>query len=137
MKLRHYVAATSLLFALIPCHAQSDPWASVGKGLRQSSKPISCTVMKLDKARAVPILHLLCPAKQVFAPLRVYMQVSWNELKEVPQSVDELALPSVVNMRSNHSEIDVQMDVDQDGKHSRQWFAFTNLVGLGLVQEKP
>ena len=143
MKFRNLAAASPVLFALATCAAQSgsapaphDPWASV-PDYRSVANPLSCSVVKLDKDNNMPVLHLICPARQIFAPLRVYMQLSWNELKEMPQQFDDGPLPQIVKLRSNHSEVDVQMNVDENGTRRQRWVAFTNLVGLGLVQEKP
>jgi hypothetical protein len=45
----------------------------------------SCAVVKYDSTLARPILHLLYPGPDVFAPLRVHLTLTWKNVSEIPR----------------------------------------------------
>jgi len=99
---------------------------------------ISCAVVKYDMDEFMPILHLLCPGPQVFAPLRVHLTLTWKTPDEVPESMQNMlvdaASNSTVRFKSRPGESRVELTLrDAEEKQSlKEWVKFTK-VNVGLV----
>src|SRR5258707_1206967 len=72
-------AAPALIF---PSHPVPGKWEV--QDFKGTNASISCAIMKYDLTTSFPILHLLCPGPQIFAPLRVHLTLSFADAKEIP-----------------------------------------------------
>lgn len=99
---------------------------------------ISCAVVKYDLDELMPILHLLCPGPQVFAPLRVHLTLTWKAPSEVPESMQNMlvdaASNSMVRFKSKPGESRVELTLHdaEETQSLKEWVKFTK-VNVGLV----
>lgn len=97
---------------------------------------ISCSVVQYDTSQPKPILHLLCPGPQIFAPLRVHLALTWKEATEVPVMMKNMLvdLNSLVKFKSKpgDSKAELTLHNPQDTESLKRWVSFTR-VNVGLV----
>lgn len=105
---------------------------------KPSDASISCAVVKYEWDDVMPILHLLCPGPQVFAPLRVHLTLTWKNEAEVPETIKTMRVESdrnsVVQFKSQPGESRVELtlyDVEET-QSLKEWVKFTK-VKVGLV----
>jgi hypothetical protein len=105
---------------------------------KPSDASISCSVVKYEWDDVMPILHLLCPGPQVFAPLRVHLTLTWKNESEVPQSIKTMRVESernsLVQFKSQIGESRVELTLcDAEATQTlKEWVKFTK-VKVGLV----
>ena len=99
---------------------------------------ITCSVVKYEMDELMPVLHLLCPGPQVFAPLRVHLTLTWKSPGEVPQGMQYMlvdrASNSTVKFKSKPGESRVELTLHDanDTKSLKEWVKFTK-INVGLV----
>ena len=98
---------------------------------------VSCSVVKYDATVPLPILHLLCPGKDVYAPLRVHLTLSWKDVAQIPAEMRNMVVDmnSVVKFKSSKegdSKAELTLQDPHVARLSRQWITFTQ-VNVGLV----
>lgn len=99
---------------------------------------ISCAVVKYDPAQLMPVLHLLCPGPDVFAPLRVHLTLTWKDVSEVPDSMRNIlvdaASNSLVRFQSKPGESRVELNLHhaEETQSFKEWVNFTK-INVGLV----
>ena len=100
---------------------------------------IECAVQEWNPAGPKPVLKLLCPPAAVFAPLRVYLHLSWMKPEEVPADVSRIiARPrGLTKIRTNKSAVMVWLDVaGEAGRPSQaRWVGFTGVVDVALIKD--
>jgi hypothetical protein len=105
---------------------------------KPSDASISCSVVKYEWDDVMPVLHLLCPGPQVFAPLRVHLTLTWKNESEVPDTIKTMRVDSdrnsMVQFKSQPGESRVELTLnDPDQTQSlKEWVKFTK-VKVGLV----
>jgi len=122
-----------------PTHPVHGTW--VNEDFKTSDASVSCSVVKYDNSQPKPILHLLCPGPQVFAPLRVHLSLTWKEVSEIPARLRNMLIStnSLVNFKSKpgDSRAEITMQDPQAGGSSKEWVHFTSVaVALVLPNEK-
>jgi len=99
---------------------------------------ITCSVVKYEWNDVMPIVHLLCPGPQVFAPLRVHLTLTWKNESEVPEAIKTMRVEtdrnSVVQFKSQPGESRVELTLcdAEETQTLKEWVKFTK-VKVGLV----
>ncbi|HEX7289268.1 MAG TPA: hypothetical protein VF532_23995 [Candidatus Angelobacter sp.] len=115
---------------------ESNTWKV--EDFKPSDAAISCSVVKYEWDDVMPVLHLLCPGPQVFAPLRVHLTLTWKNENEVPDTIKTMRVDSdrnsMVQFKSQPGESRVELTLnDPDQTQSlKEWIKFTK-VKVGLV----
>jgi hypothetical protein len=97
---------------------------------------IKCSVLEWNTGLPKPILTLVCPPEEVFAPLRVYFKLSWATPEDVPS--DYLAIVATprgqMKFHWTRDELHVLLPIKREGREKRQvkWVVFTEVVGFYL-----
>ena len=104
---------------------------------RVSDATVNCSVVKYESALARPMLHLICPEQQVFAPLRVHLMLTWRQLTEIPPAMRSMLVDTsrVVRFKSPEpgiSSVELTFQDPKDSRSVKQWITF-NDVNVGLV----
>lgn len=98
---------------------------------------ISCSVVEWKNDAATPTLALICPPQNVFAPLHVYLKLSWLKPEDVPLSAREITAASntLTKLRTNKSTAWVWLGTRerQGVAPHRTWVAFNGLVDMALL----
>ncbi len=100
---------------------------------------IQCSVADWKNTAPKPVLTLLCPPQEVFAPLRVYLKLSWLKPEDVPgNSANILAPPKTpTKLRTNKGGALVWLNFDPAAKEKpqAQWVQFNGVVDVALLAE--
>lgn len=103
---------------------------------KASDSSVSCAVIKFDSALAMPILHLLCPGPEVFAPLRVHLMLTWKNAFEIPNDVRRMLVDTSRSVKFKSKPGDSQAELTfhdpQATNSKKEWITFTE-VNVGLV----
>jgi hypothetical protein len=104
---------------------------------RTTDASISCSVAKYDSTRSRPILHLICPQREVFAPLRVHLTLSWKDVAQIPLSMRTMLVETdrVVRFKSTRigeSSAELTLQAPNASRSVKEWIKFTD-VNVGLV----
>ena len=129
-------AQEDLAAANTPPPAPSNPKWKL-EDFRVSDATVNCSVVKYESTQVRPVLHLICPEQQVFAPLRVHLMLSWRDLTEIPQAMRSMLVDTsrVVRFKSPNpgiSSVELTFQDPNDSRHVKQWITF-NDVNVGLV----
>jgi hypothetical protein len=89
----------------------------------------------------MPILHLLCPGPEIFAPLRVHLTLSFADVKEIPQDLHNMLvdLSHAAKFRAKHgeSQAELSLHAKEDPQVQTKWVKFTKVnIGIVLPEEK-
>src|SRR5689334_4054735 len=97
---------------------------------------VSCGVVKYEIADSKPTLHLLCPAAEIYAPLRVHLALSWADIKDVPEALKGMLVDtaSAVKFKSTPGDARAELALhrSQESLLHREWIHFTK-VNVALV----
>ena len=98
---------------------------------------VSCSVVQWKGDPVTPTLAVICPPQNVFAPLHVYLKLSWLKPEDVPLSARGIAAPekTLIKIRTNKSIAWVWLEVrERQGTipHST-WVAFNGVVDIALL----
>jgi hypothetical protein len=135
-----------------PACAPGQELAKAGKGdllppmtgesltITPTDKPdVTCSVVEWDGASSKPALTVLCPPPEVFAPLHVYLKLSWLKPEEVPAHAGTIHAPAktLTKLRTNKSAVWVWLAVEEkhDAPVRGKWVAFTGLVDVALLSD--
>jgi hypothetical protein len=104
---------------------------------RTTDASVSCSVAKYDSTAARPILHLICPERDVFAPLRVHLTLSWKDVAQIPLSMRSMLVDTnrAVRFKSRgigDSSAEITLQDPNAPRSIKQWIKFTD-VNVGLV----
>ena len=140
-----------LAFPLVSALAQrvSQPSSEgnllpAGTGEAVTVKPtdlpdIQCSVVDWNKAPPKPALTLLCPPEEVFAPLRVYIKLSWLKPKDVPDNASHILAPpkTQTKLRTSKKAASVWLKVSGNAEEQPQakWVSFNSLVDVALLTQ--
>ena len=103
-----------------------------------SDKPdVSCSVVEWNGATAKPTLTVLCPPEEVFAPLHVYLKVSWLKAEQVPAYTRAIRAPArtPTKLRTNKTAVWIRLGVQekQDAPPRKKWVPFSGVVDVPLL----
>ena len=100
---------------------------------------IGCEVLKWNDQPPAPRLAILCPPHNIFAPLHVYLKLSWLKPEDMPSCSHEItaAARSPTKIRTNQSATWVWLDVrDKQGVASHKaWVAFNAVEDFALLSQ--
>ncbi len=102
---------------------------------------IDCSIREWNAAPPKPLLTLLCPPEAVFAPLRVYLRLSWMKPEDVPTDVGRIIVQPTgwTKIRTNRTAVMVRLDVAREtGQNPRPtWVSFNGVVDVALIKDSP
>ncbi len=102
---------------------------------------VSCSVVRWKDDPATPTLAVICPPQNVFAPLHVYLKLSWLRPEDVPVSARRIAAreKSLIKIRTNRAIAWVWVGVrEKEGAIPRStWVAFNGVVDMALLTLSP
>jgi hypothetical protein len=114
--------------------------ATTGEALTvtPSDKPdVSCSVVEWSAEPAKPTLTVLCPPEEVFAPLHIYLKVSWLKADDVPAYARMIRAPArtPTKLRTNKTAVWMWLGVQekQDAPPRKKWVAFSGVVDVALL----
>ncbi len=101
---------------------------------------IKCAVVRWEfPASGTPRLTILCPPAEIFAPLRIYVQLGWKTAAGVPDECLRIIAPSgtMTKMRTSLAGVAVWLKVgpESEGTPRTKWVSFDMLVGVALQQD--
>src|SRR5438270_9800790 len=122
-----------------PAHPVPGKWEV--EDFKSTNSSISCAVTKYDVTSSFPILHLLCPGPQIFAPLRVHLTLTFSDIKEIPKDMRNMLVDFNRAVRFKSKPGDSQAELTLRGKEDTQtltkWVKFTKVnVGIVLPENK-
>lgn len=125
-----------------PSHSQQEGSLSfqpVAAFQKNPKRPLNCAVVRWNKGPEKPVLTLICPPEEVFAPLRVVFGLSWSQPTDIPPQVGNVTLSpgDLVRFRLDSKDAHVLVPVRRavDRQTERGWLRFTAVVQVGLVTE--
>jgi hypothetical protein len=124
---------------MFPSHPVPGKWEV--QDFKSTNNSISCAVMKYDVTTSFPILHLLCPGPQIFAPLRVHLTLSFADIKEIPKDMNNMLVDfsHAVRFKSKpgESQAELTLHAKEDAQTQTKWVKFTKVnVGIVLPEKK-
>jgi hypothetical protein len=100
---------------------------------------IDCSIQEWNSTSPLPVLTLLCPPKAEFAPLRVYLKLSWLKLDDVPAQIGKIIVghKGATKIRANRNEVQVLLNVvgNKGEDSTSKWVGFNGVVDLALVKD--
>jgi len=100
---------------------------------------IDCSIQEWNGTRPKPYLKLLCPPEGVYAPVRVYLELSWMKPEDIAKDVDKIVTQpkQLTKIRSSKSVMMVRMEVSQGkDQHPRvKWVDFNGVMDLALITD--
>jgi hypothetical protein len=109
---------------------------------KPGSGSVSCGVVKYEVTDLKPTVHLLCPAQEIYAPIRVHLTLTWKSIEEVPSVLRTMYvdLTQVVKFRSAPGQdpsAELTLEEAQKTHPQKQWIHFSKVnVALVLPAEK-
>lgn len=98
---------------------------------------VGCSVVEWNGAPAKPTLTVLCPPEEVFAPLHVYLKVSWLKAEDVPAYTRAIRAPvrTPTKLRTNKTAVWIWLAVQEkeDAPPRKKWVPFSGVVDLALL----
>lgn len=97
---------------------------------------VSCSVVEWKDDPAIPALAVICPPQDTFAPLHVYLRLSWLKPEDVPSSARGIAAPAntLIKIRTKESTAWIWVGVrDKHGASHRKWVAFKGVLDMALL----
>ena len=100
---------------------------------------IDCSIQEWNPARPKPYLKLLCPSEAAYAPVRVYLKLSWMKPDDVAKDIEKIITrpKQSTSMRANKSAVMVRMEFSEGkGQHSQvKWVAFNGVMDVALITD--
>lgn len=98
---------------------------------------INCSILDWKGDLPKPTLAVLCPPQDTFAPVYLYLKLSWLKSEDVSSSVRGITAPvkTVVKMRTTKSAAWVWLGVKEkvDASPRRTWVAFNAVADIALL----
>ena len=102
---------------------------------------ITCSVEEWHSGLPQPFLKLICPPKTEFAPLRVYLKLSWMTPANVPPNLEKITSPAggLTKIRTNREAVSVLLQVtgEPDRAPKKSWVRFNGVADLALIKDRP
>ncbi len=100
---------------------------------------VDCSIQEWNTRSREPQITLLCPPVNVFAPIRVYLKLSWLKPEDVPEDVGRIvALPNTsTRIRTNKKAVSVRLNVAGEPAKGQpaKWVDFTGVVDVALITD--
>lgn len=121
--------------AALPAIPSNGKWGI--EDFESTEASVNCSLVKYDSALDRPILHLVCPERGVFAPLRVHLTLSWKDASQIPPAMRSMLVDTsrVVRFKSpsvGNSSAELTFQDINEARSVKQWVTFTQ-VNVGLV----
>jgi hypothetical protein len=100
---------------------------------------VVCTVVDWNPQAAKPALGLLCPPQEVFAPLRVYIKLSWLKPEDIPHNPFGIqATPKTqTKLRTSKNAAQVWLKVYEPNSREIKpgWVSFNGVMDVALLAD--
>jgi hypothetical protein len=99
---------------------------------------IDCSIQEWNATGPKPYLKLLCPPEAVYAPVRVYLKLSWMKAEDVVKDIDRIIArrKQLTRIRSNQNVVMVRMEVSQGKDHPQvKWVDFNGVMDVALITD--
>ena len=153
IELRHLLGCLVLLFMILALLASDGRGQEIGTRTEANLLPpttgdaltvtpnnmpdVSCSVLQWNGDPPKPTLTIVCPPEGTFAPLHVFLRLSWLKSEDVPLSVRSIAVPAktLTRIHTNRSATWVWLEVLErdDTPARRTWVAFNGVVDVALL----
>jgi hypothetical protein len=116
--------------------ADKGRWpAPVARVSGDRTHDLKCAVVEWNDGPHKPSLIVVCPPEEVFAPLRLYLRLSWKRDEDVPRDFQNLiAQPNTqtkINWtRQGDYRVLLKTERKSDGSGRPAWVDFNDLTGL-------
>lgn len=97
---------------------------------------VNCTVVTFDKTVPEPVLTLLCPPQSIFAPIRVYLKMSWKDSGNVPDVYQDVAVQNNTStkLRTSKASALVWLKTKKSNEDFQyEWVPFNGVVDFALI----
>ena len=98
---------------------------------------VSCSIVEWKDDQPKPTLAVVCPPQETFAPLHVYLKLSWLKAEDVPLCVRKISAPAktLIKIRTDRSTAWVWLGVREkpDAAPRQTWIGFNAVVDLALL----
>jgi hypothetical protein len=102
------------------------------------SPDIECSIQEWKSTAEKPYLKLLCPPENAYAPVRVYLKLSWLKMEDVAKDLNKIVIrpKQSTRIRSNQTGVLVRMEISSpDGRPQMKWVEFNGVVDLALLTD--
>ena len=97
-------------------------------------RPVDCSIVQWLNTATVPVLKMSCPPEQVFAPVHVYLEFSWETCNETPaDSQNYVAFPKTPS-RVLSSDRGILVWLRKLDGHA-EWVRFTAIKRIALLTD--
>jgi hypothetical protein len=97
---------------------------------------VECTVVQWSETPK-PVLTLLCPPKEVFAPLHIVIKLSWLKPEDAPVKPSAISVVpgTLTKLHTSKTVATVWLSIKQEGKDQAQarWVSFNGVVDVALL----
>lgn len=97
---------------------------------------VDCTVVQWSETPK-PVLTLLCPPQEVFAPLRILIKLSWLKPEDAPVKPSSISVVpgTLTKLHTNKTVAMVWLNIEVEGKNQPQakWVNFNGVVDVALL----
>jgi len=98
---------------------------------------INCSILDWKDDSLKPTLAVLCPPQDTFAPVYLFLKLSWLKSEDVPSSVRSITAQAktVTRIRTTRSAVWVWLGVKEkpDVAPHATWVAFTAVADIALL----
>jgi hypothetical protein len=98
---------------------------------------INCSILDWKDDSPKPTLAVLCPPQDTFAPVYLFLKLSWLKSEDVPSTVRNItaAAKTVIKIRTTKSAAWVWLGVKEkaDASPRRTWVAFNAVADIALL----
>ena len=97
-------------------------------------RPVDCSIVQWTNTPTVPVLKMSCPPEQVFAPVHVYLEFSWETTDQTPaDSQSYVAIPKTPSrvLASDRGILVWLRKLDGHG----EWVRFTSIKRIALLTD--
>ena len=98
---------------------------------------VSCSIVEWKDDTSKPTLAVVCPPQDTFAPLHVYLKLSWLKSEDVPLFARSITVPPkmIVKIRTTGSTAWVWLAVKEKPSAAarRTWVGFNAVVDIALL----
>lgn len=98
---------------------------------------VSCSIVEWKDDQPKPTLAVVCPPQETFAPLHVYLKLSWLKAEDVPLCVRRISAPAkkLIKIRTDRSTAWVWLGVREkpDAAPRQTWVGFNAVADVALL----
>jgi hypothetical protein len=98
---------------------------------------VSCSIVEWKDDQPKPTLAVVSPPQETFAPLHLYLKLSWMKAEDVPLCVRRITAPAktMIKIRTDRSTAWVWLGVREkpDAAPRQTWVGFNAVVDVALL----